>query len=197
MRGLFKTWLAIVAVSLSPAAPVAAGPFEDGRVAFELGDYATAAQLWRPLADQGHVISQTNLGYIYSSGKGVPQDYAEAMKWFRKAADQGHAYAQFSVGRMYEEGKGVRQDYAEAVKWYRKGADQGQRLGAAAQNALGLMYSTGGGVRQDYVQAHMWFNLSATTGYPDAVKNRDAMASKMTTAQITEAQKLAREWKPK
>jgi hypothetical protein len=30
-----------------------------------------------------------------------------------------------------------------------------------------------------------------------AVKNRDRIAAKMTPAQIAEAQKLAREWKPK
>ncbi len=30
-----------------------------------------------------------------------------------------------------------------------------------------------------------------------AVKNRDIVAKKMTPAQIAEAQKLAREWKPK
>ena len=31
----------------------------------------------------------------------------------------------------------------------------------------------------------------------NSTKNRDFVASKMTSAQIAEAQKLAREWKPK
>ena len=31
----------------------------------------------------------------------------------------------------------------------------------------------------------------------DAVKNRDIVAAKMTLDQLTEAQRLAREWKPK
>ena len=43
----------------------------------------------------------------------------------------------------------------------------------------------------------MWFNLSAAQGDADATKNRDIVAAKMTPAQIAEAQKLAREWKPK
>ncbi len=34
-------------------------------------------------------------------------------------------------------------------------------------------------------------------GYKTATGNRDIVASKMTPAQIAEAQKLAREWKPK
>jgi hypothetical protein len=42
----------------------------------------------------------------------------------------------------------------------------------------------------------MWFNLSAAQGNQIAVNNRDRVTQHMTTAQIAEAQKLAREWKP-
>jgi uncharacterized protein len=63
------------------------------------------------------------------------------------------------------------------------------------------MYNKGQGVPQDYVQAHMWFNLSAGRSplgdvHDAAVQERDTVATKMTPAQIAEAQKLAREWKP-
>jgi hypothetical protein len=48
---------------------------------------------------------------------------------------------------------------------------------------------------------HMWLNLAASrVGEKDrenAVMDRDKVASEMTSAQIAEAQKLAREWKPK
>ena len=86
------------------------------------------------------------------------------------------------------------QDYTEAVRWYRKAADQGN---AFAQNNLGVMYDNGNGVAQDYVQAHMWYNLAAEQGVKLAIENRDSAAEEMTPAQIAEAQKLAREWKPK
>ncbi len=48
----------------------------------------------------------------------------------------------------------------------------------------------------------MWFNLAASTfppgeGRDKAVMNRDDVAEKMTPAQKSEAQKLAREWRPK
>jgi len=48
----------------------------------------------------------------------------------------------------------------------------------------------------------MWFKLASSTfapgeGRDQAVKNRDNVAEKMTPAQISEAQKLAREWRPK
>ena len=86
------------------------------------------------------------------------------------------------------------QDYAAAAGWYRKAADQGN---ADAQYNLGNKYANGQGVPQDYVQAHKWFNLSATSGDADAVKNRDLVASKLSPAQIAEAQRLASAWRKK
>ena len=141
------------------------------------------------------VKAQHNLGVMYANGKGVPLDYAEALKWYRMAADQGHAKAQNNLGFMYFNGKGVPQDYAEALKWYRMAAEQGN---AEAQRNLGNRYATGQGVpQQDYVLAHMWCNLAAAQGDESAIKCRDLFAESMTSAQIAEAQRLAREWKPK
>ena len=94
------------------------------------------------------------------------------------------------VGNIYNEGLGVKQDYAEAVRWYRLAAAQGH---ASAQSNLGTMYGEGQGVVQDYTRAHMWFNLAAVKGNSNAVQNRDIVAKKMTTQQIAEAQKMARE----
>jgi len=65
--------------TLCLAAPVAAGPFEDGVAAAERGDYATALRLWHLLADQGAAEAQTNLGKMYNLGKGVPQDFTLAL----------------------------------------------------------------------------------------------------------------------
>ena len=178
-----------------------AGPLEDGLAAAKRGDYATTLRLLRPLADQDNAKAQFTLGFMYEEGRGVPQDYAEALKWYRKAADQGAADARVTLGVMYATGRGVPQDYAEALKWYRKAADQGA---ADAQFNLGIMYEKAEGVPQDYVQAHKWYNLAATyspdpsegEGRAAALRNRDRVAAKMTPAQIAEAQKLAREWKP-
>lgn len=80
------------------------------------------------------------------------------------------------------------------MRWYRLAADRGD---ASAQNNLGFMYAEGRGVLQDYVLACMWLNLAAARGDSFAAQNRDEIAAKMTLAQIAEAQRLAREWKPK
>ena len=64
---------------------------------------------------------------------------------------------------------------------------------ANAQYNLALMYAFGRGVPQDNVYAHMWFNLAAVDGDEDASRNRDNIAKRMTTAEISKAQSLARE----
>ncbi len=191
--------LALAIVFVLGFVPPAWADFQAGFAAWDRGDYATALREWKPLAEQGDAVAQFNIGLMYGNGRGVPQDYAEAVKWYRKSAEQGYANAQNNIGLMYDNGQGVPQDYAEALKWFRKAAEQGV---PRAQRNLGIMYHYGQGVPQDYVQAHKWYNLAASRLPSDedrdlAVKNRDTVAPKMTAAQIAEAQRLARDWKPK
>ena len=184
--------VAVVAVLSTLATPTAWAGFDDGVAAFDRGDYATALREFRTLADQGYAEAQFNVGIIYDYGHGVSPDYAQAMKWYRKAAEQGFDDAQFNLGFMYDYGQGIpAEDYAEAVKWYRKAAEQGN---AKAQNSLGFMHYKGRGVPRNYEIAHMWYNLAAAQGDKQATNNRAIVAEKMTPAQITEAQRLAREW---
>ena len=167
MRGVIRSVVVALVLSVVFAASVAAGPFEDGYSAYQSGDYATALRLFRPLAEQGDTDAQFSLGKMYRKGEGAPQDTAEAAKWYRMAAEQGHASAQVVLGTMYNNGG---------------------------------TYDGGNGVPQDYVQAHKWVNLAASRESlmrADRVERRDAVAAKMTPEQIAEAQRLAREWKPK
>jgi TPR repeat protein len=62
---------------------------------------------------------------------------------------------------------------------------------------LGYLYSKGLGVLQDYVEAHMWLNLGGVNGDATSIEARDFVAKRMTPGQIAEAQRRAREWKPK
>ncbi len=121
-------------------------------------------------------------------------DYDTALKEWRPLAEQGIARAQSNLGSMDEYGEGVPQDDEAAARWYRLAADQGY---AIAQSNLGLMYEYGEGVPQDDVQARMWLNLAAAQGHEKARQARDRLAEKMTPAQLADALRLAREWKPK
>jgi uncharacterized protein len=120
-------------------------------------------------------------------------DYATALRLLRPLADAGNPEAQADLGLMYSKGNGVPQDSAEAFKWYSKAAYHGH---PGSQLVLCAMLAIGRIVPQDYVHAHMWCNLAATHGAKLAGAYRDRLATKMTTEQIAEAQRLAAEWKP-
>src|SRR6266446_4103692 len=195
-KGVARTWWSMRVGLTSPADE--AGTAE---IAFQRADYAKALKLARPLAEAGDPRAEAIVGSAYYRGRGVAQNDTEAAKWFRLAADKGNAAARFTLGVMYGEGRGVPQDYAEAARWYRLAAEQGD---AQAQYNLGLAYARGEGVTQDVVDAHMWFNLAAarvpandTRTRTAAVKNRDTVAGEMSSEQLAEAQKRAREWKPR
>ena len=151
-----------------PAVAEPAMSVEAAEAAYRRGDYATALELFRPLADHGDANAQNALGVMYITGQGVSQNYVEAMKWYRKAADQGFAIAQTNLGAMYYLGQSVPQNYADAMRWYRKAADQGN---ADAQNTVGGMYESGHGVPQDYAEAAKWYRKAADQGNDVAQHN--------------------------
>jgi hypothetical protein len=153
--------------------------------------YTKLLREFKALAEQGDAAAQLKVGLMYYNGHGVLQDYAEAIQWFRKSALQGNPFAQSNVGYMYEKGEGVPQDYVEAAKWYRQAAERGN---AQAQLTLGYMSEKGWGMQQDEVQALMWFNIAAARGDEKAKVARDRVTVWMSPQQITEAQRLAREF---
>ena len=157
------------------------------------GELDRAVASYKKAAALGDANGQATLGLLYARGEGVVRDFAAATMWLRRAAEKSHADAQLLLGLMHYDGKGVPLDYRQAMKWFQLAAGQGN---AIAQFSLGLMYGKGEGVTQDYVQAHLWFNLAAEQGDTDAAEFCDSVAAKMTRDQITEAQRLAREWRP-
>ena len=83
-------------------------------------------------------------------------------------------------------------DYAEAMLWYRRAADRGA---SNAHAQLGAMFQNGLGVAPDNIEAEKWFIIAAELG-PDGTKRaaRDVLAKQLTSADLAEAQRRAREW---
>jgi len=199
--GVYREPLKEAIVDLLPswnsASPISEA--DSANAAYQKGDYKTALKLAQPLADQGNARGQSMLGVLYYRGRGVARDDRAAIHWFRLAAEQGDVSARFYLGVIYSQGDGVPQDYAEAARWFGLAAGKGD---PQAQYNLGLAYAQGQGVPQDNVTAHMWFNLAAAR-FPDsrgrdlATTNRDVVANKLNADQVTEAQNLARQWRPK
>lgn len=164
-------------------------------------DPLQAAKWFRRAADQGHAGAQNSLGALYLSGQGVEQNTAEAIRFYRLSAAQGYAIAQHNLGSIYISGRYLPQNFEEGAKWLQLAADQGI---AGSMLGLGALYEDGQGAPQDYVKAHVWYNLAATH-FPsteselrgEAAKLRDELALKMSSAQIAEALRLAKEWTPK
>ncbi|MBN2455468.1 MAG: trypsin-like peptidase domain-containing protein [Sedimentisphaerales bacterium] len=87
-------------------------------------------------AEAGNAKAQFNLGWMYDTGRGVPQDYNEAIKWYTKVAEQGDASAQCNLGNKYWNGQGVPEDYVEAYKWLNLSAAQGHELATKKREIL-------------------------------------------------------------
>jgi TPR repeat protein len=77
----------------------------------------SASHIFIPLAEQGVAAAQSYLGFMFETGRGVPQNYTEAAMWYRRAAEQGDSSAQYSLGLLYDKGFGVPRNIIEASKW--------------------------------------------------------------------------------
>lgn len=86
----------------------------------------------------------------------------------------------------------ARMDIATGVTGYMELAAQTGAPDALFE--LGMLYATGRDVDVDLVTAHKWFNLAAARGNASALAYRLELSQEMTTDQIAEAQKQAREW---
>ena len=71
--------LLFVAV-LAGLAALAYAVFDDGKAAYDRGDYARAYKEFKPLAKKGDLVAQFYLGVMCDFDRGVSQDYIQAMK---------------------------------------------------------------------------------------------------------------------
>ncbi|MSR25270.1 MAG: sel1 repeat family protein [Nitrospiraceae bacterium] len=134
---------------------------------------------------------------LYSGIDKNIRDIPRALEFLNQAAEMGLAQAQTRLGTIYEmreEVDGKENDYSRAMFWYKLAAEQNY---PEAQFRIGRLYRQGLGVPQDYIIAHFWLNLAAAKNLEYAAYARDDLSKIMSPAQIAEAQRLAREWKPK
>lgn len=104
-------------VALALAAPARAASFGAGAAAFSRQNFNAAAVIFGPLAEAGNARAQFYLGFMYETGRGVPQDYVTAAYWYHRAANQGETTSQYRLGLLFDKGFGVAQNYIEAHMW--------------------------------------------------------------------------------
>ena len=137
--------------------------FEAGEDAYFAGDYKTALNELKPLAEQGDARAQATLGNMYFWAKGVTQDYKEAEKWNRLAAENGSSKGQFNLGWSYRFGSGVSKNLTLSHMW----------LNVAVSN-----------------QGNIFID---DPNVGTAALTRNIIEKKMTPEQIAKARELARE----
>ena len=114
-------------------------------------------------------------------------------------AQHGDAEAQYDLAKNLETGRiGLKRDMVQAEHSYRAAAEQGDPF---AQAGLAILYQFGKGVKADPVEACMWYTLAAAGtkgGDHDSIAEMLVnLTQQITPEQRAEAQKRAREWKPK
>lgn len=151
-------------LALTTTTGPAMADLDAGWAAYQRGDYAAAAAIWRPLAEAGDPVAQFNLGFLHHRGEGVPQDYVAAAHWWTNAANQGAIKAQLNLGLAYFNGEGVEQDNEQARYWIELAANAGF---PRAQYVLGKMYLYAdelGFGEPDEIKAFEWIYKAAEGG---------------------------------
>ena len=119
--------------------------------------------------------------------------YLLALENLTRCAEQGYAHAQALLGLRYQSGEGVPKDLDQAMRWLLRAAQNGDAIGQAN---VGLMYDSVQGVRKNVVLAYVWYDAAAAQGHESAEGSLPRLSDRMTPDQITEAQRLSRNWQP-
>lgn len=148
-------------VETSPKPPQPSAVCEQGREAYENGDYDAAFALYRKAAEEGDAIGINGLGLCYFYGKGVEKDIAKAIELYQKAAELNSLSAQFNLAVLYKNGRHVECDEKKAVYFYSKAAEQGFQK---AQLGLAECCKNGIGMEKDIKKALYWYEKAAEQG---------------------------------
>lgn len=135
------------------------------------------------------------LAFAYTFGHVVTKDEAAGYRHFRGAAELFPEWSdpQFYIAYALHNGRGTDRNETEAIAWYKKAAAAGHTI---AQNNLGNAYWNGRGIEKDLVEAYKWFELAAERGQDNAVRNRTNLRKQLSDADLEEAVRRAKTWKP-
>ncbi len=92
-------------IALMATAVFAAADVKTAEAALARGEYQTALDNLRPLADKGRADALYLLGTLYANGDGVGQDDAKAIECFRAAAAKGNKSAAQALVALYRFGE--------------------------------------------------------------------------------------------
>lgn len=121
-------------------------------------DWKAVFNILYPLALEGNLQAQSNLGMLYNLGRGTEQDKEKAYWWFSEAAEGGSIKAINNLAVMYYRGSFVKQDVPQAIKLFETTAIRGKDQDAMLM--LGDIYYA----QKDYNKSFEWVNKVAAAG---------------------------------
>lgn len=116
-----------------------------------------------PLAQNGQILAQRQLGDIYYKGK-----RSKSILWYHKASKLGDVISTKVLARLYFEGEGVVRDYTKAKELYLQLANSND---AEAMAQLGHIYYYGKGVKRNYSKACVWYEKAMKFGVDHVASN--------------------------
>lgn len=176
-----------------------------GDAAYRGGHSEQAADLYKNGADQGDGAAALKLGLMIDAGKASAEVYGSKSKWYLRSCELGGEAGCHNSGNAYEYGHdGLIKDYEKARVYYHLAAEKGFMQ---SQYNLGSMYSN----RYFYndVEGLKWMLLaqksaSSCSTVPlckwvleDPPGHKNKLMSRMTSAQMAQANNMANAWTPK
>jgi hypothetical protein len=161
---------------IADAATSAPADLAAGEAAITQGNFQSAAQILRPLADAGDLQAQVDLAALTLDGRDVGLKPDQAVAWLRHAAESGNGTAQARLGLAYAKGQHVAQDDLAAYRWL-SAASQSKLRG---DDALVIVKSN-----RDVVMARLSpaQRAAALAGQDQAVAQTPTPLAEATTAQ--------------
>lgn len=99
---------------------------EEALKLLDTGDYETAFGALMPLARQGAIRAQENIGVMYQLGLGVDRNVAEAFRWLIQAAEAGSGVAAHNLGTLYQTCEPEqRVDSTQSKYWFNRARELG------------------------------------------------------------------------
>ncbi len=116
--------------------------YENGKAAYLVKDYDEALKNFGPLAGDGDPRAQFFIGFMYETGKGVPQDLKTALSYYSRASTAREIRAMYSMGYFHEHGIIVKRDPLTAHMWYNLATAAGHRSARTARDVVAAGFST-------------------------------------------------------
>lgn len=123
-------------------------------------DWKSVFDIIQPLALEGNVLAQGNLGMLYNLGRGVPKDQEKAYWWFSEAAEHGSIRAINNLAVMYYNGGYVKKNVSQAIKLFETSA---KAKDLDAMLMLAEIYFN----QQDKAKSFEWVKKAADLNNPE------------------------------